>query len=156
MRFDSVANSARRTYAVKTRIRDSTEKKIAFVILQSFLFKSFYLIHLNIKRQLFINLNVNKKFEFKIIIYHVKTVWNDKIILREIYLNQFFFQSIIFIDRNTLLIYRVEINWYRMNIEKNTTHDKNLRRFVVYCHLHKSRNSIEYRKTNYSYCQFYR
>ena len=78
MRFDTITNNVRRIYVVKTRIRNSIQKNIAFIILQLLLFKSFYLIYVNIKRQLFINLNINKKFEFEIMIYHVKIIWNNK------------------------------------------------------------------------------
>ena len=78
LRFDSIVDEARRTYVAKTRVRNSTKKKTAFVILQSLFFKFSFLIHFDIKRQLFIKLNVNKKFDFEVMMYHVKTIWNDK------------------------------------------------------------------------------
>ena len=79
LRFESIVDETRRAYVVKIRVRNSTKKKkTAFATLQSLFFKFFFLIHLNIKRQLFINLNVSKKFDFEIMIYHVKAIWNDK------------------------------------------------------------------------------
>ena len=79
LRFDSIADETRRTYVAKTRVRNSTKKKkTAFAILQSLFFKFFFLIHFDIKRQLFINLNASKKFDFEVMIYHVKAIWNDK------------------------------------------------------------------------------
>ena len=51
----------------------SIKKKLAaFKTLQTMLLKFFFFIHANFKRQLYVNLNVSKKFDFDIIIYHVK------------------------------------------------------------------------------------
>ena len=45
---------------------------MSFKTLQIILIKRFYFVYLNIKRQLFIDLNVNKKFNFNIILYYMK------------------------------------------------------------------------------------
>ena len=47
-------------------------EKISFYILQKLLFKFTFLIYFNIKYILYINLNINKQFKFKIIIYYIK------------------------------------------------------------------------------------
>ena len=53
--------------------------------MQNLLSKFFYLIHADIKRILFIDLNVNKEFDFDIIIYHVKNEWLRKTFADEKY-----------------------------------------------------------------------
>ena len=53
-------------------------KEIFFYILQKLLFKFIFLMHFNIKYILYINLNVNKQFKFKIIIYYIKLKFFNK------------------------------------------------------------------------------
>lgn len=75
LRDDFVVGNARRIYFSKTRLKHSTNlKKIFFDVLQDLLFKSFYLIHFSSKRLLYVNFDVNKKFEFDAIVYYVKEV----------------------------------------------------------------------------------
>jgi len=50
----------------------SSVKIVSFETLQFFLFKSMYLVHFNTVKQLYINLNVFKCFDFDIMIYHTK------------------------------------------------------------------------------------
>ena len=76
-----VTDNARKTFANRTRIDNFTSLKIEFFrILQSLLSQSLYLIHHDSKRQLFVDLNVSKEFDFDVVIYHVKFIvnWNDK------------------------------------------------------------------------------
>ena len=76
LRYDFSIKNARRFYVFKTRLKKSFELKIIFFkILQSMLIKFFYLVHVNNKRQLFINLNVNKKFDFDAHLYYIKKVF---------------------------------------------------------------------------------
>ena len=43
-----------------------------------FCYNFFYLIYVNIKRLLFVNLNANKKFKFNTMIYYIKKTWLQK------------------------------------------------------------------------------
>ena len=68
-----IVNNARKFYANRTRLNNSTFlKKKAFKIFQSLFFESNYLIHHDFSRQLFVDLNFNKKFEINVFVYHVK------------------------------------------------------------------------------------
>ena len=76
LREELVAESARRFYSAKTRVQNFIDLKIVFFkTLQNILSKSFYLMHVNTKRQLFIDLNVNKKFDIEIMLYYVKKIY---------------------------------------------------------------------------------
>ena len=78
LREDFIAKNSRRAYASRIKIEQSTSRElIVFATLQSLLFRLFYLIHVNNKRQLYVNLDVNKKFEFDAMIYHVKQTWQE-------------------------------------------------------------------------------
>ena len=95
LKFFSKKNNVRKTFANRIRVDNSTLKKIVlFQILQFFLSKFIYLIHYNIKRQIYINLNVNKKFDIEIIIYHVK-----KNFCNENYSSRFAIKFILFLSR---------------------------------------------------------
>ena len=59
-------------------------------MLQKLLLKFFYFVHVDNKKQLFINLNVNKKFDFKIHLYYVK-----KDCFKNLQLKQFSFRYVI-------------------------------------------------------------
>ena len=93
---DSVAENARKTYFKKIKIKYFIEKEFAaFNALQALLFKSSFFIHVNSKRQLYVDLDVNKKFDFDVIIYHVKNIWKRTnysprtIIESKLFLNKF-------------------------------------------------------------------
>ena len=76
LRHDFVDENQRRVYFTKTFLTNSTKTKlIVYNRLQTILVKSSYLIHVDIKRQLFIDLNINKKFDMKIMLYYVKEVF---------------------------------------------------------------------------------
>jgi len=45
---------------------------VSFKTLQALLLKSFYLIHFNLVKQLYIDLNVFKFFDFDVMIYYIK------------------------------------------------------------------------------------
>ena len=81
LREEFVVDAARRKFFKTTRIQNSTSQKItSFKIIQSLLTKSFYLVHSNSRRKYYVDLNFNKKFDLKDMIYHVKKFakWNDK------------------------------------------------------------------------------
>ena len=70
--FSKIEN-ARKTYSARTRLKNSTSFEFEFFrLLQSLLSKSFYLIHHDFKRQMFIDFDVSKKFELNVMIYYVK------------------------------------------------------------------------------------
>ena len=81
LKFFLVFDNARKTFFNRIKINNSTSLKLKFFrTLQSLFFESSYLIHHDRHRQLFVDLNVNKKFDFDAMIYHVKffAKWNDK------------------------------------------------------------------------------
>ena len=99
LRHDSTIDNARRFYSIKTRLKDSIELEIAFFeILQIMLSKSFYLIHVDIKRSLFIDLDVSKKFDFEVMLYYVKKLFL-KNSLKDKYSSRHAIESILFLSR---------------------------------------------------------
>ena len=114
LKHDFVVDNAKRAYAFKTRLNKLFQlERVSFNILQNILSKSFYLIHSNSKRQLFIDLNVSKEFDFEIMLYYVKKVY-----LKKLSFNQFSFrhviESIFFFSRLFIL---VEIRYWSIELE---------------------------------------
>ena len=73
LRHGSSAGNARRSYAFKTRLENPIElKKEFFRTLQELLSKLFYLVHVDSRRQLFIDLDASKEFGFGAHLYYVK------------------------------------------------------------------------------------
>jgi hypothetical protein len=73
----TIFESTRRKFSFFTRWLDSTStKKQAFNLIQFALFRSRCLIHVDIERQLYDDVDVSKEFEIDVMIYHVK---NDSI-----------------------------------------------------------------------------
>ena len=88
LRNEFIAKNVKRVYFSKTRVQHFTTKKlISFDVLQIVLTIFFYLVHSNFKRQLFIDLNVNKKFDFDIMLYYVKKFFFES--------NKYFFRHVI-------------------------------------------------------------
>ena len=99
LRHESIVDNARRAYSSKIRVFNSTKAKLkSFRIFQKLLFMFFFLIHVNIKRQLFIDLNVNKKFDIKIMLYYVKKIYFQNFKL-EIFFSKYVIKSILFLNR---------------------------------------------------------
>ena len=98
LRNEFIAKNVRRVYFSKTRVQHfTTEELISFDALQIVLTKFFYLIHSNLKRQLFIDLNVNKKFDFDVMLYYVKKVFfeSNKYFSRHVIESIFFFSRLL-------------------------------------------------------------
>ena len=75
LRDESIADNARKTYFRKIKVKYFIEKEFAaFKALQALLFKSSFFIHINFKRQLYVDLNVSKEFDFDVMIYYVKDI----------------------------------------------------------------------------------
>jgi len=73
LRDNLTIDSVKKAYSSKTKLRNVTKDKIiAFRTLQDVLSKSFYLIYVDSKRSLYVNLDISKKFNFDNIIYYVK------------------------------------------------------------------------------------
>ena len=90
-----ITDNARKIYSKKIKIKYFIEKKLAaFKALQILLFKSSFFIYINLRRQLYIDLNVSKKFDFNVMIYHVKDIWK-----RTDYLSRIIIESILFLNR---------------------------------------------------------
>ena len=73
LRHGPPAGNARRSYASKTRLEKPTElEKESFRTLQELLSKPSYLVHVDSRRQLFIDLDASKEFGFGAHLYYVK------------------------------------------------------------------------------------
>ena len=91
LRYEFFVNNVRCSYVFKTQLKKFIElKKIFFKTLQKLLSKLFYFVHVDNKKQLFINLNVNKKFDFETHLYYVK-----KNYFKNLQLKQFLFRYVI-------------------------------------------------------------
>lgn len=78
LKDDFVAKNARKAYSSKIKLLHLTKDELSFFrILQKLLFKSFYLIYVNSKRPLYVNLDASKKFDFDEMIYHIKNEWKE-------------------------------------------------------------------------------
>ena len=114
LRDESTIESVKRVYFSKTRVQHSTtEKTVSFDALQTVLTKSFYLVHSNFKRQLFINLNVNKKFEFDVTFYYVKKIYFDQLEFDK-YFFRHVIKSIFFLSR---LLIDVETKYWFIELK---------------------------------------
>ena len=68
-------NNIKKTHLSRIRLNNSISLKIKlFRNFQTLLSKSFYLIHHDLKQQTFIDFDVNKKFDFDVMIYHLKSI----------------------------------------------------------------------------------
>ena len=117
LRNELIARNARKIYFDRTRIQNLTDRKITFFkTLQDMLSKFFYLIHVNIKQMLFIDLNVNKEFEFDVMIYYVKKKWLQKTFADEKhdYSSRIAMKSILFFNR---LLNFAEIKYWSIELE---------------------------------------
>ena len=104
LKFFFKIDNARKTFSTRTRLNNSIFLKLKFFrLFQSLLFKSFYLIHHDFKRQLFVDFDVNKKFELKIMMYHIKfdSNWNEKEYFFRKSLKSIFFLSKLFNSTET-------------------------------------------------------
>ena len=109
---ESIVDNVKKIYSRNIKIKNSTVEKLTFFqILQSLLVKLFYLIHLNLTRKLFVNLDSNKKFELVDMIYHVKNIvnWDDKN-----YSSRKFIESILFFSR---LLIDVETKYWSIELK---------------------------------------
>ena len=114
LRHDSIVENVKKSFFKNTKIQNVTSQKIAFFeTLQTLLSKSFYLMHSNSTRKIHVDLNVNKKFDLKIMIYHVKSFvnWNEKN-----YSSKKIIKSILFFSR---LLFDVEIKYWSIELKLN-------------------------------------
>ncbi len=89
LKSSSIFEQIRRKFVFVTRVLNSIfAEKQAFDNIQFALFTLRRLIHANVKKQLYEDIDVNKKFDIELMIYHVK---NEKDIL------YFFRSNILFI-----------------------------------------------------------
>ena len=111
LRDDLVVENAKKIYSSKTRLNHSTKTELkTFDTLQTLLSKLFYLIHASSKRSLYVDLDINKKFDFDIMIYHVKETWLQKTFNRIEYSSRTIVESILFLSR--LLIFAKTRYWF--------------------------------------------
>ena len=67
------AENQQRSFAFRTQLDESIIAEVAsFCTLQDLLSRPSYLIHFNPTRQLYVDLNESKEFEFSAMVYHVK------------------------------------------------------------------------------------
>ena len=73
LRNASVTDNVRKIFSRIIKIKNFISRKLAsFQIFQILLSKSFYLIHVDSTRRIYIDLNVNKKFDLNVMMYHCK------------------------------------------------------------------------------------
>ncbi len=107
----SLVESIRRKFSFFTRIMNSTfAEKQAYDVIQLTLFKSRHLTHSNIEKQLYEDIDVNKKFDIEIMIYHVKNE-NDQVTL---YFSKSNILLILFLSRQLKF---VEKNYWSIELE---------------------------------------
>ena len=96
LRHNSVAEIVRRSFVNKTRIERFTELKIAFFkVIQKALSQFSYLIPTNSSCQLYINLNVNKKFDINVMLYYIK---RDVIVEIDKFSSRHAIESVLFLN----------------------------------------------------------
>ena len=109
-----VTNNVKKIFFRTIRIKNFISRKLAsFQTLQILLSKSFYLIHVDSTRRIYIDLNVNKKFDLSVMMYHVKKSinWNEKD-----YSSRKTIKSILFLSR---LLFDVEIRYWFTKLKLN-------------------------------------
>lgn len=115
LRDDSTTSNVKKAYSSKTRLRNATKDEvIVFRTLQDVLSKSFYLIYASSKRSLYVNLDVNKKFDFYDIIYHVKKSWLRKSFVDWDYSSRIAIELILFLSR---FLKNVETRYWFIELE---------------------------------------
>ena len=106
----SIKESSRKTYTFKTKLDLSSNslKMKSFETLKSALNNLNILIHFNLDRTLWLNLNVFKKFDFEVIIFHIEKdateKWSSRIAMK----------SIMFLSR---LLTSTEFNYWFTKLE---------------------------------------
>ena len=114
LRYEPIVESARRVYSFKTRVQNSIEKKlVSFRSFQQLLFQLSFLIYVNIKRQLFINLDVSKKFDIEVMLYYVKKAFFQNLKL-DIFSPKHAIESILFLSR---LITSIEFKYWSTKLK---------------------------------------
>ena len=104
--------NVKKNYFSKTKFTKSFVELNAFELIQKSLFKSTYLIHFNSKRQLYIDLDFNKKMKIDDIIYYVND--NNKSNVSTIYSVKQCVQSIMFFNR---LLTSSELKYWSTELE---------------------------------------
>ena len=110
----SMTNNVKKIFFRIIRIKNFISRKFAsFQTLQTLLSKFFYLIHVDSTRRIYIDLNVNKKFDLSVMMYHVKKFvnWNEKN-----YSSRKTIESILFLSR---LLFDVEIKYWFTKLKFN-------------------------------------
>ncbi len=94
-----------KSYALRISLMKSNSAEIVnFKMLQSLLFKFSYLVHFNLIKCLYINLNVSKFFDFDVMIYHIKkevhiNIKKGNSSIVKIFSSKLFIQLIMFLSR---------------------------------------------------------
>ena len=114
LKHDFVIDNVKHAYVFKTRLNKFFElKRVVFNILQNIFSKSFYLIHSDNKRRLFIDLDANKKFDFEIMLYYVKKVYLKKLSFDQ-FSSRHVIESIFFFNR---LFISIETRYWSIEFE---------------------------------------
>ena len=104
LRHELAIDNARCAYFSKTQLKNFIEAKLEFFrFFQDFLFKSLFLVYVNIKRSLFINLNISKKFGIKAMLYYIKKTFL-KDLLFDIWSSRHIIKSILFLNRLIIFV----------------------------------------------------
>ena len=114
LRNASVTNNVKKIFSRIIRMKNFISRKLAsFQIFQTLLSKSFYLIHVDSTRRIYIDLNVSKKFDLNVMMYHVKKSinWDEKD-----YSSRKAIESILFLSR---ILFDLEIRYWFTELKFN-------------------------------------
>ena len=109
-----VTDNVKKIFFRTIKIKNFISRKFAsFQTFQILLSKSFYLIHVDLSRRIYIDLNVNKKFDLNVMMYHIKKSinWDEKN-----YSSRKAIKSILFLSR---LLFDVEIKYWFTKLKLN-------------------------------------
>ena len=144
----SIDNVRRRQFT-QLKIFDFTVEKVdVFDKLQDAFADFTFLIHFDFNRRLYVNLNVFKRWEFVVMIYHVIDDSKKNVVFfsHECLVYSFSQQAVKW-SKEKLLTYRARDSWNRLSSKANSIHDK-VHKIVVGDYLHESLGSYIYIQTN--------
>jgi putative transposase len=112
----SIVESIRRKFFAFTRLLNSISvEKIAFDFIQHSLFRTRYLIHFDVKKQLYEDIDASKEFEIDVMIYHVEDdSFYDLKISSTWYSSKSKIQLILFLSRS---LKSVERNYWSIELK---------------------------------------
>ena len=123
-RFFTINERQRKNFFKITKIIFINKEFEFFEMLQKVLITKTYLYYYNFKRQLYVDLDKSKRYEFEIMIYYVFKDSQSSFFFKNRHLINFFLIQIVQCRETSLLINKIESRNLNMNFEENFTHVK--------------------------------